>query len=225
MITDFFKKRENIFITIIALISILFVITGYIFLFFDTKTKNGPKIIPNTVEEIVWKDFSSKVLGTKISYPNHFSVFEQKELNGVGITISEFESKSFVSYFSNQNHFSIYPEGIDNQFFYGKTKTSNFVSEDGREFSRTEYLTVDNKVWAIMLVPKEKPENWQNRGFIWIQSALRNKFSLCVSSKGVLIDNVECDPYSGELPIFRGEVSDQFINFSYEIINRNKFEK
>jgi hypothetical protein len=223
MIKDFLVKKENIFIFLIALLSIVCIVVGFLFLFLKTDSIDGPKVIPNNVYEIKWKDFSSKILDKKIQYPDYMYIVEQKESTGVGVNISEFKSREFLNYFSNQNHVSLYPDGIDNQLFYGKTKSSEYTSSNGQVFSKTEYLTVDNKVWAVMLIPKITPPGWQVRGFVWIQSSIKNKENLCQSSKGVLTNGVSCDPYSGEQPIYKGEVSDQFMRFGYEIINKNSF--
>lgn len=223
MIKDFFIKKENIFIFGIALVSIFFVTLGFLFLFFKTSSPEGPRVIPNSINEIVWKDFSSKILGKNIQYPEYMYIGEQKESTGVGISISEFKPKSFLTYFSNQNHVSVYPDGLDNQLFYGKTKESEYKTNEGQDFARTEFLTSDNLVWAVMLVPKKTPIGWQPRGFIWIQSSLKNKENFCMSPKGILIAGVSCDPYSGEKPIYKGDVSEQFIRLGYEIINKNLF--
>lgn len=223
MIKDFFIKKENIFIIFIALISVFFVVLGFLFLFFKSDTSDQPRTIPNTIEEIVWKDFSSDILKKKIQYPEYMYISEQKEESGVGITIAEFQPRNFLTYFSNQNHVSVYPDGIDNQLFYGKTKNSEYTSLAGQAYSRTDYLTVDNKIWAIMLIPKQAPQYWQPRGFVWIQTTIKNKESLCIHTNGILINNVTCDPYSGELPVFRGDISGQFIDFAFEVINKNSF--
>lgn len=223
MIKDFFVKKENIVISVVALISLFFVILGFLFLFFKTDSKEGPRVIPNTIKDIVWNDFSSKILERKIKYPEYMYIAEQKESTGVGVTIAEFEPRDFLTYFSNQNHISVYPDGIDNQLFYGKTKKTEYISTTGQKFTQTEYYTVDNKVWAVMLVPQKTPSGWQPRGFIWIQSGIKNKEMLCLSSKGILIKDVICDPYTGEQPVYRGDVSNQFIGFGYEIINKNSF--
>jgi len=223
MIKDFFIKKENIFIFTIALISICCVIVGFLFLFLKTEPTEGPRIIPNNVYEIVWGEFSSKILDVKISYPEYMYVEEQRESTGVGLTISEFKPKDFLTYFSNQNHVSFYPDGIDNQLFYGKTKVSEYTSTLGQNFKRTEYLTTEGEVWGVMLIPQNTPAMWQPRGFIWIQSAVKNKETLCISSKGILINNLVCDPYADQQPVYRGAVSEQFIRYGYEIINKNKF--
>jgi hypothetical protein len=223
MIKNFFLKKENIFISLIALVSIFFVILGFLFLFFKTNSEDGPRIIPNSIEDIEWEDFSSEILDSKISYPEYLFVKEQREPTGVGVNFSEFEPREFLTYFSNQNHVSIYPDGIDNELFYGKKRQSEYTSSSKEDFTKIEYLTVDNDVWAVMLIPKITPKNWQPRGFIWIQSALKNKEELCVSSKGILIKHVICDPYAGEQPAYRGDVFGQFIRFGYEVINKNSF--
>lgn len=222
MIKDFFIKKENIFIFIVALVSIFCISLGFLFLFLKTGTKEGPRVIPNTVYDIVWADFSSDILDMKIKYPEYMFISEQREPTGVGITIAEFQPRDFLTYFSNQNHVSVYPDGIDNQLFYGKIKQTDYTSSTGQEFKRTEYLTVNNTVWAVMLTPKNV-KDWQPRGFIWIQSAIKNKKTFCMSSKGVLINHVVCDPYAGELPVYEGDISEQFIRFGYEIINKNSF--
>lgn len=222
MIKEFLFKKENIFIFLVAIISAFFVVFGFLLLFFGDQ-KNDMRIIPADITQITWKDFSSKIIDSKIQYPGYMYVDEQKESEGVGINISEFKPQGFLTYFSEQNHISIYPEGLDNQFFYGKTKTTDYTSSVGQEYTQTEYLTVDNKVWGVLLIPKTRPSNWQSRGFIWIQERIKNKEQLCISAKGILINNVMCDPYTGELPVFRGEVSGKFIRFGYEIINKNSF--
>jgi len=223
MIKDFFIKKENIVISIVAIVSVFFVVLGFLFLFLKTDSHEGPRVIPNTVEQITWESFSSDILDKKIEYPEYMYASEQRESTGVGVTLAEFEPRDFLTYFSNQNHVSIYPDGIDNQLFYGKVKQSTYTSAIKQEFTRTEYFTVDNKLWAVMLVPKKTPEGWQPRGFVWIQSEIKSKEMLCVSSKGIVIKNVVCDPYAGEQPAYRGEVSEQFIKFGYEIINKNSF--
>lgn len=222
MIKKLFIKKENIFILSIVLFSLLCIIVGFLLLFFRQES-SVPKNIPVNVYDIRWSVFDSDILNKKIQYPDYMFVTEQKNSSGVGLSISEVQNKSFLNYFSNQNHVSIYPEGMDNQLFYGKTKETEYTSSTGQKFKRTEYLTIDNKVWAIMLVPEDKTIFGETRGFIWIQSIIKKKESLCISSKGVLINNVTCDPYSGELPVYRGEVSQQFIRFGYEIINKNSF--
>jgi hypothetical protein len=222
MLKDFLLKKENLFIFSIAIVSVFFIIFGFLLLFFGNKSENV-RIIPATVYDISWGDFSSKIINSKIQYPEYMFIDEQKDDAGVGINISEFKTQEFLTYFSEQNHVSIYPEGMDNQLFYGKTRTSDYTSSTGQEYVQTEYLTIDNKIWAVMLAPKTIPEGWQSKGFIWIQEHIKNKEQLCISEKGILINNVVCDPYSGEQPVYRGEVSGKFIRFGYEIINKNSF--
>lgn len=222
MLKDFLLKKENLFIFLIALISVFFVIFGFLLLFFGDRS-DDIRIIPTHITDISWEEFSSKVIDSKIQYPEYMYIDEQKNNEGVGLNIAEFKPDGFLTYFSEQNHVSIYPEGLDNQFFYGKTRVSDYTSSTSQEFVQTEYLTIDNKVWAVMLAPKITPENWQSRGFIWIQEHIKNKEQLCVSAKGILINNVLCDPYEGEQPVYRGEVSGKFIRFGYEIINKNSF--
>lgn len=223
MIKDFFIKKENIFISGIALVSIFCVVLGFLFLFFKTDSSPGPRIIPNNVYDIKWDYFSSKILQEKIQYPEYMYISEQKESNGVGITMSEFEPKDFLTYFSNQNHVSIYPSGLDNQFFYAKTKESDYTSSTGQDYKKTEYFTTTNQIWAVMLVPKITPKNWQPRGFIWIQTDIKGKEVLCMSSNTKLINTDNCDPYSNQKPVYKGNVMGQFIRFGYEVINKNSF--
>jgi hypothetical protein len=223
MVKDFFIKKENIFIVSVALISITFIVIGFSFLFLKPNSYSGPRTIPNTVEDIVWTRFQSKFFETQIEYPEYMYIAEQKEEIGVGITLAEFKPREFLTYFSNQNHVSMYPDGIDNQLFYGKTKKSEYVSKTGQVFAQTEYLTLSNEVWGVLLVPQKTPKYWQPRGFIWIQTHLANKESLCISSGGIVINNIICDPYKDELPVYRGTISGDFLEFGYEIINKNSF--
>ena len=223
MIKDFFIKKENILMLLIACLSLIGIVIGFSFLFFKSNSTQGPRVIPNTIEQITWGTFSSDIFDLDIIYPDYMYIIEQRESNGVGITISEFVPREFLTYFSNQNHISIYPDGIDNQLFYGKTRQSLYTSQSGQVYNRIEYLTVDNDIWGILLTPQKPPKGWQPRGFIWIQSAISNKEFLCISKKGILINNVVCDPYAGELPVYRGDISNQFINFGYETINKNSF--
>lgn len=223
MVKDFFTKKENIFIIVVAIISISFIVIGFSFLFLKQNSYTGPRTIPNTVEDIVWDTFQSKFFDMQIEYPEYMYIAEQKEEIGVGITLAEFKPREFLTYFSNQNHISLYPDGIDNQLFYGKTKKSEYVSKTGQVFAQTEYLTLSNEVWGVLLVPQKTPKYWQPRGFIWIQTHLANKESLCISSKGIVINNIICDPYKGELPVYRGDISGEFLKFGYEVINKNSF--
>ena len=223
MVKDFFTKKENIFIIVIVVISISFIVIGFSFLFLKQNSYTGPRTIPNTVEDIVWDTFQSKFFDMQIEYPEYMYIAEQKEEIGVGITLAEFKPREFLTYFSNQNHISLYPDGIDNQLFYGKTKKSEYVSKTGQVFAQTEYLTLSNEVWGVLLVPQKTPKYWQPRGFIWIQTHLANKESLCISSQGIVINNIICDPYKGELPVYRGDISGEFLKFGYEVINKNSF--
>lgn len=225
MIKDFFIKKENIFIIIIALISIFFVALGFLFLFFKTDTVDGPRTIPNTVMDITWGDFNSKILDEKIKFPEYMYISEQKESNGVGVTIAEFEPSDFLNYFSNQNHVSIYPNGIDAPLFYGKTKDSIYITDDAQEYARTEYLTTDNEIWAVKLVPKKDLEKWQTWGFVWIQTKIQNKEQKCITESGLVIDSIDCDPYQGQKIIYSGKISSpQFLQIGYEIVNKNSFK-
>ena len=97
MIKDFFIKKENIFISIVAVISIFCVVLGFLFLFFKTESNQGPRIIPTSVENITWKNFLSKVLKNNIQYPEYMYVQEQKNETGVGLNISEFEPSEFLT--------------------------------------------------------------------------------------------------------------------------------
>ncbi len=223
MIKDFFTKKENIFISGVALVSVFCIVLGFLFLFFKTDSSDGPRTIPTNIYEIIWNEFSSKLLDKKIQYPEYMYIEEQKKETGVGITMSEFEPKEFLTYFSNQNHISLYPSGLDNQFFYAKTRQSDFTSSMGQEFTRTEYLTTTGEIWAVMLVPKTTPSNWQPRGFIWIQSAIKTKEDLCMSGIGTILTEESCDPYTDQKPVYKGEVSGQFLRFGYEIVNKNSF--
>ncbi len=223
MIKDFFIKKENIFISVVAIISIFCVVLGFLFLFLRAGETDGPRIIPSNVYEIKWTDFSSKIIKNKIQYPEYMHVNEQREVDGVGVTFSEFKPTEFLTYFSNQNHVSIYPSGIDNHLFYAKTRESDYTSSTNQDFTRTEYLTVDNQVWAVMLVPKITPENWQSRGFIWIQTAIKSKEVLCMNELDKVFSDENCDPYAKESPVYTGDVTDKFIRFGYELVNKNTF--
>jgi hypothetical protein len=222
MIRDFLYKKENIFIFLIALISMFCVVLGFLFLFFGDD-RSERKIIPNSITDIKWASFNSKILDKKIEYPEYMDIREQRENQGVGITVAEFEPKEFLTYFSNQNHISIYPEGLDNQLFYGKTRQGEYTSSTGQLFTKIEYITTNDIVWGVALIPKDTPKKWSKNGFIWIQSALKNKQDLCISKTGILINNVVCDSYNDQSPVYKGDIQGQFIRFGYELVNKNRF--
>lgn len=224
MIKEFFIKKETIFILLIAVVSIFFVVLGFLFLFLKSDYDSEPRIIPNDISAIVWKDFSSKIIKQKIAYPDYMLIDEKKEDFETGINISEFKPQSFLTYFSNQNHFSIYPEGTPNQLFYGKTQESEFTSSTGQTYKKIEYLTLDNVVWGVSLVPQTKPESWQSQGFIWIQTQIQDREVLCMSETGIVSAHVDCNPYEGKQVVYKGVVTGQFLRLGYEIINKNKFE-
>lgn len=209
---------------IVAAICLVFVVVGFTFLFFGPTAVEGPRTIPSNTADIVWESYGSDLVSGKILYPDYMHISEQKKDTGVGVTIAEFEPREFLTYFSNQNHVSLYPGGIDTPFFYGKTKEDEYTSETGQQFARTEYLTTDDDVWAVMLVPKEKYKNWQDRGFIMIQARLRDREEYCMSEAGISSDRVDCDPFAGEKTVYSGTVSDQFISVGYEIVNKNSFK-
>ncbi len=222
MIKEFFYKKENIFIIGVFIVSLFFIVLGFLLLFLKTDPLSSNKVIPNSLVDIVWATYKSKEFDLKIEYPEYMSVFEQKENNGVGINITEFPSREFLTYFSNQNQISFYPEGIDNQLFYGKTKEGEYTSSTGQSYKKIEYFTSSNTVWAVMLIPKTLPKGWYSNGFIWIQTTVKNKKNLCIKNN-IIIEQEFCDPYLGELPMYKGEVSGQFIRQGYEVINKNLF--
>jgi|GEM_PF-6478425 len=224
MIKEFFKKRENILIGIIALISIFFVVLGFLFLFFKTSSDNGPRVIPSSIDTIIWKDFNSKLISQKVTYPEYMYISEQEKQNEVGVTLSEFKPEGFLNYFSNQNHVSIYPQGIGDIFIYAKTRETQYASDSNQDFIRTEYLTLDNEVWAVKLVPKETPKNWQPWGFVLIETKIRNKEQKCLSDTSEVLDTLECDPYQDQKIMYLGDVSNNFIKLGYEIIHKNIFK-
>ncbi|MEY4440404.1 MAG: hypothetical protein RLY49_30 [Candidatus Parcubacteria bacterium] len=223
MLKEFLLKKENIFMFFVILISLFCIVFGFLFLFFGNNKDSDRRIIPNSVTDIKWANFNSDILDKKIQYPEYMDISEQKENQGVGVTIAEFKPKEFLTYFSNQNHISIYPEGLDNQLFYGKTRQGEYTSSTGQSFTKIEYLTTENFVWGVALIPKETPKKWSKNGFIWIQSTLKNKEDLCISKNGILINNVICDPYSDQLPVYKGNLQEQFIRFGYKMINKNTF--
>ncbi len=221
---DFFTKKENIFILATGAACLLLVLIGFLFLFFKPDTNDGPKKIPATVSEIVWDTFSSDIISDKIEYPEHLRVSQQEDQSGTGITFAEFEPEEFLTYFSNQNHVSIYPDGISAPLSYGKTREDEYVSTSGQVYQRIEHLTSDNEVWGVMLVPKTQYKDWQSRGFVWIQARIKDRETLCVSESGAVTDSVDCDPFVGQKTVYSGTVSDQFIRTGYEIVNKNSFK-
>jgi len=224
MIKDFFIKKENIFIALVAIISIFFVVLGFLFLFLRTSTNDGPRDIPNSLGEVTWKEFNSKIISQKIMYPEYLYVKEQKEQDGSKIMFAEFESADFLTHNSNQNHISIYPQGTDNPFFYAKTRETQYMSDSNQEYARTEYLTLDNDVWAIKLVPKLTPKDWLPRGFILIESKIRNRVQNCQSGSILLTDIATCDPYQDQKIVYSGELIDDFLNLGYKVIHKNIFK-
>lgn len=224
MMRDFFTKKENIFIIAIGAVCLLFVLLGFLFLFLRPDASDGPKRVPTDVSEIVWNTFDSDVISDKIEYPEHLYVTEHEDLSDTSVTFAEFEPEDFLTYFSNQNHISIYPDGISAPLSYGKTREDEYTSASGQSYRRIEHLTVDEDVWGIMLVPKATYKNWRSRGFIWIQARVRNRETLCMSESGVVMDSVDCDPFSGQKTVYSGTVSDQFIRTGYEIVNKNSFK-
>ncbi len=224
MIKEFLTKKENIFIILIGVVSVFFVTLGFLFLFFNQDTDVGPQKIPSAVHEIVWDDFKSKILDQKISHPEHMIVNEYDQESGRGVSMVEFQEKGLMTYFDNHNHVSIYPTGLDTQFFYGTTRESEYVSDTKQEFIRTEYLTFDQRVWAVRLVPKSSFTKWQAPGFVWIQSRIGNREAVCMDQNDMLITSESCDPYLGQRIVYSGAVSDDFIEVGYEIVDKNYFQ-
>lgn len=224
MIREFFAKKENVFTIAIASLCLVFVGFGFFFLFMRPDVTEGPKRIPNSVTDIVWAEFKSNLISNALEYPEYMHIGEREDETGSAITLAEFEPREPLTYFSNQNHVSIYPGGIAAPFFYGKTKESEFTSSSGQGYFRTEFLTRDGLVWAVMLVPKEQFEKWESKGFIWIQSRIRGREEACVSDAGMIVDSVDCDPYSGQKTVYSGTVSEQFIRMGYEVVNKNTFK-
>lgn len=224
MIKEFFRKKETLFILGIALISVFFIILGFLFLFFKSEYRGAPRVIPTDTESISWKGFSSKLLKQKIQYPDYMYINEQESVDGTGINIAEFKPQGFLNYFNNQNHISLYPSGMEMDLYYGKIRESEFTNSEGQVFDRVEYLTLQDEVWAIMLTPQQATNSlWQSRGFVWMQTQIKNREILCMAPTGVLISDVNCDPFGGQKIVYDGIITGQFLNFGYEIINKNSF--
>jgi hypothetical protein len=224
MIKDFFIKKETIFILLIAIISIFFIVLGFLFLFFKSNNESTPRTIPITADSIVWDTFSSKVLNQKIKYPEYMFIEDIKDDFEGSLMLSEFKPSRSLNLFSNQNHIAFYPNGSAQQFFYGKVKNSEFISETGQKYTITEYLTFTNDVWAVSFKPINTPSSWHSQGFIWVHTQIQNRELLCISNTGLIIRDVECDPYQGQKIIYDGKITGNFSKIAYEIINKNKFE-
>lgn len=224
MIKNFFIKKENIFILSVALVCIFFVVLGFLFLFLKTTTNGGPKVIPNSVTPITWQIFKSDTLNQKIKYPEYMYILEQKKETGVGVMLTEVETEDFLTYFSNQNYIAMYPNGLDLNLYYAKTKDFDFISETGDEYIKTEYLTKDGEIWALKFVPKITPKSWQKWGFVWVQTRVRDENKICLNKNNEDTHTSICDPTKNQKIMYEGKVEGKFLDKGYQIINNNSFK-
>lgn len=224
MIKEFFTKKENLFIIAVAALSLCCVVVGFIFLFLGPTQSQQPKTVPNDPSEIVWKKFNSDIVAGDIQYPEHLRISEREEEQATGITITDLAPREFLTYSTNQNHVSIYPKGVDELFFYGKTRQDEFTSATGQGFIRTEFLTQDDEVWAVSLSPKDQYKDWEQDGFVLIQARIGDRQDLCQTATGIVADAEDCNPYLGDKVLYDGTVTADFISLGYEILNNNTFK-
>jgi hypothetical protein len=225
MIKEIFSTKEKQFMLILVLVSLVLITFGLIFLFNDNDNL-GPRKIPNSETEIVWKKFENKKFNFVAEYPEHFLTFQDDKTLGpvFNFYFDVKESLLPLTNLSEESHISIYPTGIP----IGGDPNMEFVESDYKnknnvEFTLKEFKTYSGKTWAIMATPKITPKNWKEWGFVWVSSKVKNQTLRCFDEKiEIAIDS--CNPFEGDKFYKEGEVDDDIINIGRDFLDRIKFQ-
>jgi hypothetical protein len=222
MLKEVFKKRDNQFMLGLIAVSLMLLFFG-LFLLNDNDIES-PKKIPNSVDNIIWSKYENKKFNFTVFYPEHFNIFEG-EIEGdpaINLYYRIFDSELPLNYVYNQSHFSIYPLGLA---FGGANLTyidGEFKNSKGLEFKTKEFRTTDGETWGVMYIPQNTPKGWNETGFIWISSRLKNLEYECLSN-GVKSDAVLCNILEGDQIFQKGDIDNEFLNISKEILNKINF--
>jgi hypothetical protein len=227
MIKEIFSTKENQFMLALVLVSLVLITFGFFFLFRDKDNDLGPRQIPNSEEEIVWKKFENKKFNFTVEYPEHFLVFEDYKTFGPVFNFYFYvkEESLPLTNLSEESHISIYPTGVPVGGDPNMTGIeSEYKNKNNVEFNIKEYKTYRGKTWAIMATPKNTPKNWKEWGFIWVSSKIINPEFKCFDEKKQISADF-CNPFEGDLFYKEGEVDDDIIKIGREFLDRINFQK
>lgn len=226
MLRDIFTKKENQVMIGVIILSILLIMIGFYFLNKNGENGLGPREIPNSKEEIVWKTFENKKYDFNLEYPEHFKNISDFVEFGPAFNFYFDKGKNELPFdtFVNQSHFSVYPEGLQNAGpgHLESFTESDFTNSAGTTFALREYKTIDGDVWAIMAFPKDIPGSWVDFGFVWISSRIKNMESKCFDGEFEK-DTDYCNPLEGDQFYISGEVDSEFISVGRDMLDRFSF--
>lgn len=221
MIKEIFSKKENQLMFIFAIFAISFIFLGFYLLNKNTDDGLQPPKIPNTLEEIVWKNYKSKEFNFSVDYPEHFEVFEG-EISGdpvINFYRKIYNKKLPILFETNESQFSIYPKGLSKGGANLTSVKGFYENKNGIKFNTWEYKTTQGKTWGIIFFPIEIETLKNSAFFIWISSKIQNPEYKCFSG-GIAKDISVCDVYEGDEIYIDGEIDEEFLEIGKEFLNR-----
>lgn len=227
MFKDILTKKENQIMIGVIVLSIILIMLGFYFLNKNGEDGLGPRDIPNSEKEIVWKIFDNNKFNFSLEYPEHFEYSTDSAEFGPVFNFYFDKGKNNLPFdiFVNQSHISVYPEGIRNiglghlEFYTER----DFVNSKGIQFKLREYKTVDGDIWAILAKPENTPKSWVDFGFVWISSKIIDIKSRCFDGSAEKeVDS--CNPLEGDQFYLDGKVDSEFISIGMEMLDKLSFQ-
>lgn len=181
--------------------------------------------------EINFQEFESEEYDFDFKYPADWTYesfspasdqfilnfFEKEKKNKLDLPI-------LVHTNADNSFIGFYPEGYGTELPVGKSRPLNEDEIEWITFNlnteKSEVFTLENgQAWAYFLVPSSPPPGWDEYGFIFAQSAIRDFSMICLDGKtGEEKSTQECDPMMGdEIKIF-GNITEENMEEMKEIL-------
>jgi len=154
----------------------------------------------------------------EIKYPDNWNVAEIPE-SYLG-PIFNFYPKTTDSappfiHFSEVSHVSVYPYGIPTEGINGEYQASS-ANLSERPAQAIDFILEDETPWATYINFAQRPNSWQESGFIFAGTEITNLRMICMKGDQP-IEFDKCDPFTGDLIIRNGKI-DENIRQTQEIM-------
>lgn len=221
MIFAKFKKENRVMIWLV-IISLFFILLGFVMLDNDTK-KVKPIPEPLTLEEVQWVEYVNEEYDFSLSYPKHWKIHVEDDDLSPKINIYPFQDDIILPFdhFAEATHFSIYPKGVPSEGLIGQNIDVSLPLNE-KVKSAKEYILSNNDKWATMVSFEDTPSSWKPWGFIWSGVKVKNlEFSCKRGNQEVEVE--VCNPFEGDTLLREGNVNSDLIEIERKIINSFKF--
>lgn len=182
----------------------------------ESRTQEGDQMR----EKPLAKSYSNREFGFSFNYPKDYQVYEGS-LPGEVPVINVFEAGTAqpplaIHEDAGLNYISVLPEGFGVDGPGGERKNLQEwdgevpVSFDVDPEKSTVYLLENGEPWAFYLRPQNPPESWSKYGGIFVHYAVQEFKTKCIDKEtGREIAAKECDPMTGDVLKFYGEIASE----------------